>query len=117
MTAGCSQRINKSSPSQYRSTDILLAASSSSGQFFLQDGSYQRYVSGISDAICTDSRLGGVNNQTLDEAGAEANLDTQFAFGISFPTPATFFSTGGSPPFIPDSGTPTDTNEPYTAVS
>ncbi|VDC02574.1 unnamed protein product [Peniophora sp. CBMAI 1063] len=58
---------------------------------------------------------GGVNNQTLDEAGAEANLDTQFAFGISFPTSATFFSTGGQPPFIPDSGTPTDTNEPYTA--
>lgn len=59
---------------------------------------------------------GGVNNQTLDEAGDEANLDTQFAFGIAFPTPATFFSTGGSPPFIPDVGTPTDTNEPYTAV-
>ncbi|KZV69210.1 tripeptidyl peptidase A [Peniophora sp. CONT] len=58
---------------------------------------------------------GGVNNQTLAEAGGEANLDTQFAFGISFPTPATFFSTGGQPPFIPDSGTPTDTNEPYTA--
>ncbi|KAF7792844.1 hypothetical protein EIP86_003945 [Pleurotus ostreatoroseus] len=56
---------------------------------------------------------GGVNNQTLNEAGAEANLDTQFAFGLTFPTPATFFTTGGSPPFIPDIGTPTDTNEPY----
>ncbi|OCH92966.1 tripeptidyl peptidase A [Obba rivulosa] len=56
---------------------------------------------------------GGQNNQTESEAGDEANLDTQFAFGITFPTPATFFTTGGSPPFIPDIGTPTDTNEPY----
>lgn len=28
---------------------------------------------------------GGQNNQSLDEAGDEANLDTQFAFGISHP--------------------------------
>ena len=40
--------------------------------------------------------------------------DTQFAFGLTFPTPGTFFSTGGSPPFIPDVLTPTDSNEPYT---
>ncbi|EJF62249.1 tripeptidyl peptidase A [Dichomitus squalens] len=57
---------------------------------------------------------GGENNQTLDEAGAEANLDTQFAYGLTFPTPATFYSTGGSPPFIPDVLTPDDSNEPYT---
>lgn len=42
--------------------------------------------------------------------------DTQFAFGIAFPIPATFFTTGGSPPFIPDIGTPTDSNEPYLDV-
>lgn len=60
--------------------------------------------------------LGGLNNQTLAEAGAEANLDVQFAFGVSFPTPGTFYTTAGSPPFIPDIGTPTDTNEPYTDV-
>ncbi|KAJ7591538.1 tripeptidyl peptidase A [Mycena floridula] len=56
---------------------------------------------------------GGLNNQTLSEAGAEADLDVQFAFGLSFPISSTFFSTAGRPPFIPDSGTPTDTNEPY----
>ncbi|KAI0316450.1 tripeptidyl peptidase A [Amylostereum chailletii] len=56
---------------------------------------------------------GGQNNQSTDEAGAEANLDVQFAFGLTFPTPGTFFSTGGRPPFIPDQNTPTDTNEPY----
>ncbi|KAF9006659.1 tripeptidyl peptidase A [Cyathus striatus] len=58
---------------------------------------------------------GGLNNQTLSQSGAEAGLDVQFAFGISHPIPATFYSTAGMPPFIPDVGTPADTNEPYTA--
>ncbi|KAH8118643.1 tripeptidyl peptidase A [Phellopilus nigrolimitatus] len=57
---------------------------------------------------------GGQNSQNVSEAGDEADLDVQFAFGLTFPTPSTFFSTAGSPPFIPDIGTPTDTNEPYT---
>ncbi|KAG6828489.1 hypothetical protein H0H92_007804 [Tricholoma furcatifolium] len=63
----------------------------------------------------TQLRLGGLNNQTLSEAGDEANLDVQFAFGLSHPIPATFYTTGGSPPYIPDLGTPTNTNEhvPY----
>ncbi|KAI9455155.1 subtilisin-like protein [Lactarius psammicola] len=56
---------------------------------------------------------GGLNNQTLDEAGVEANLDVQFGLGISFPTPGTFYSIGGRPPFNPDAKTPIDTNEPY----
>lgn len=30
---------------------------------------------------------GGSNNQSLAAAGAEANLDVQFAFGISHPVP------------------------------
>ncbi|KAI9457302.1 subtilisin-like protein [Russula earlei] len=55
----------------------------------------------------------GQNDQTPENAGIEANLDTQFGFGIAFPTPGTFFSTGGSPPFVPDALTPSDTNEPY----
>ena len=59
---------------------------------------------------------GGLDNQTLSAAGDEANLDVQFAYGISFPTPGTFWSTGGRPPFKADTGTPTDTNEPYTEV-
>jgi tripeptidyl-peptidase-1 len=54
---------------------------------------------------------GGLNDQS--NPGVEANLDIQYTTGISFPTPNTYFSTGGSPPFIPDSQTPTNTNEPY----
>ncbi|KZT68040.1 tripeptidyl peptidase A [Daedalea quercina L-15889] len=56
---------------------------------------------------------GGVNNQTLADAGVEADLDTQYAFGLTYPTPGTFYTTGGSPPFTPDDLEPTDSNEPY----
>ncbi|KAF7332404.1 Peptidase S53 domain-containing protein [Mycena kentingensis (nom. inval.)] len=56
---------------------------------------------------------GGVNPQDGAQAGIEANLDVQFAFGLSHPIPATFYSTPGVAPFIPDAEEPTDTNEPY----
>ncbi|KAF9448925.1 subtilisin-like protein [Macrolepiota fuliginosa MF-IS2] len=54
---------------------------------------------------------GGLDDQT--KPGVESNLDVQYSTGISFPTPTTFWSTGGSPPFKPDTHTPTNTNEPY----
>jgi tripeptidyl-peptidase-1 len=54
---------------------------------------------------------GGLNTQS--DPGVEANLDTQYATGIAWPTPMIFYSTGGSPPFVPDDATPTNTNEPY----
>ncbi|KAJ3491365.1 hypothetical protein NLI96_g751 [Meripilus lineatus] len=54
---------------------------------------------------------GGGDDQ--NNPGVEANLDIQYTEGISFPTPNIYYSTGGSPPFIPDSETPTNTNEPY----
>ncbi|KAJ7132373.1 peptidase S8/S53 domain-containing protein [Mycena epipterygia] len=54
---------------------------------------------------------GGLNTQS--DPGVEANLDIQYTEGISFPTPNIYYSTGGSPPFMADSFTPTNTNEPY----
>lgn len=54
---------------------------------------------------------GGQDNQ--NDPGVEANLDIQYTTGMSFPTPNIYYSTGGSPPFTPDSQTPTNTNEPY----
>jgi len=54
---------------------------------------------------------GGGNNQS--DPGVEANLDIQTTTGLTFPTKNIYYSTGGSPPFKPDSFTPTDTNEPY----
>ncbi|KAJ7068722.1 subtilisin-like protein [Mycena amicta] len=56
---------------------------------------------------------GGKNNQSILAAGEEANLDTQFGLGIAYPTPGTFWSTGGRPPFSANTHTPVDTNEPY----
>jgi len=63
--------------------------------------------------ICS---IGGTNNQSYAAAGGEANLDTQTAFGLTWPTPGTFYSTGGKPPFKPDAITPENMNEPYTDV-
>ena len=60
--------------------------------------------------------VGGQNSQVLQNAGPEANLDTQYAFGLAYPTPGTFYSTGGSPPFNPDAKTATNANEPYDNV-
>ncbi|KAI0290954.1 Pro-kumamolisin, activation domain-containing protein [Multifurca ochricompacta] len=56
---------------------------------------------------------GGLNSQNISQAGDEADLDVQFGFGISSPTPGRYYSTGGRPKFTPDANTPTDTNEPY----
>ncbi|KZV70276.1 subtilisin-like protein [Peniophora sp. CONT] len=56
---------------------------------------------------------GGQNDQSIGKAGGEANLDVQYGFGVAFPTPGIFWSTGGSPPYVPDQRTPTDSNEPY----
>ncbi|KXN92351.1 Tripeptidyl-peptidase sed3 [Leucoagaricus sp. SymC.cos] len=56
---------------------------------------------------------GGKNDQELVQAGIEANLDVQFAFGLSWPTRNVAWSTAGKPPFRPDEFTSTNTNEPY----
>jgi tripeptidyl-peptidase-1 len=54
-------------------------------------------------------------NSTQLAAGTEleGNLDAETIIGITHPTPLFTFNTGGQPPFIPDAGTPSDTNEPY----
>ncbi|KAF9013555.1 subtilisin-like protein [Hymenopellis radicata] len=54
---------------------------------------------------------GGGDDQS--DPGVEANLDIQYTVGMTFPTNNTYYSTGGSPPFTPDTQTPTNTNEPY----
>ncbi|KAK4956928.1 hypothetical protein LTR66_013327, partial [Elasticomyces elasticus] len=61
---------------------------------------------------------GGIDFQALEtdylgKRDYEANLDSQTIGGFVYPTMIRVFSTGGSPPFIPDLHTPTDTNEPY----
>ncbi|KAG0144533.1 hypothetical protein CROQUDRAFT_659859 [Cronartium quercuum f. sp. fusiforme G11] len=64
---------------------------------------------------------GGQNLQTVTDEqafqglGIEANLDTQTALGFTAPTPNIFYPVGGNPPFVPDSFTPINSNEPYLA--
>lgn len=51
--------------------------------------------------------------QLENATSKEANLDVETILGMTYPTTAYSYSTGGSPPFVPDLNTPTDTNEPY----
>ena len=59
----------------------------------------------------------GVSLLYLCAAADRVAPDTQYAFGLTYPTPGTFYTTGGSPPFIPDALETTDSNEPYANVS
>ncbi|RDX48143.1 subtilisin-like protein [Lentinus brumalis] len=67
------------------------------------------------DVVAQNFTTVRVNNGGDDQSdpGVEANLDIQYTEGITAPTPNVYYSTGGSPPFDPDSNTPTNTNEPY----
>ncbi|KAK6440992.1 hypothetical protein LTR95_002775 [Oleoguttula sp. CCFEE 5521] len=56
-----------------------------------------------------------ISRVIAEDHDVEGNLDGQQVLSISWPTPFTAYSTGGSPPFNPDITTPTDTNEPYLA--
>lgn len=69
------------------------------------------------DTIIIDN---GNNEQSQENAteledgkDLEGNLDAETILGIDYPTPMITYNTGGSPPFIPDEYTDTDTNEPY----
>ena len=60
---------------------------------------------------------GGLETQddTVDD-DVEANLDVQYAYPLSYPTPGTYYSTGGLGELVPDLDQPTladDQNEPY----
>ncbi|KAI1612401.1 peptidase S8/S53 domain-containing protein [Exophiala viscosa] len=62
---------------------------------------------------------GNVYNGTSDAADGndrEANLDSEYIIGISYPTPLTTYNVGGeNPTFMPDINTPTNSDEPYLA--
>lgn len=60
---------------------------------------------------------GGLATQddTVDD-DVEANLDVQYAYPLSYPTPAFYYSTGGRGELVPDLDQPTaadNQNEPY----
>ncbi|QRW10121.1 tripeptidyl-peptidase I [Ceratobasidium sp. AG-Ba] len=73
---------------------------------------YSKYQSASSGKTFTVELINGGKN-TQSNPGIEANLDVQYGGAVSYGTPNIFYSTGGSPPYKPDSNTPTNTNEPY----
>ncbi|KAH6916261.1 peptidase S8/S53 domain-containing protein [Coprinopsis sp. MPI-PUGE-AT-0042] len=83
---------------------------------FVNDADLQNFYSKFrKDAqgfgIPTVSVNGGGNDQS--NPGIEANLDVQYTSAMSYPIPNIYYSTGGSPPFDPDTETTSNTNEPY----
>jgi tripeptidyl-peptidase I len=54
-----------------------------------------------------------IDDQGKNDNHGEANLDGELMVSTVGGLPITQFLTGGSPPFVPDINTPTDTNEPY----
>ncbi|KAI6034593.1 peptidase S8/S53 domain-containing protein [Pisolithus microcarpus] len=75
---------------------------------------FEAYVPAASGSNYTTVSInGGQNNQSIAAAGLEADLDSQYAFGLTYPTPRTLYTTAGSPPFDPDLHVPNNTNEPY----
>src|SRR6266702_690668 len=71
-----------------------------------------RYRSdGVGATFTVEQVNGGGNDPT--NPGIEANLNIQYTQAMAYPIQQVFYSTGGLPPFIPDSNVPTNTNEPY----
>lgn len=57
------------------------------------------------------SIAGGQNSQNLSESGVEAAIDTQLAYGLAYPIPGVYWSTRGTPPFVPDAKSLENGNE------
>ncbi|KAG8623448.1 hypothetical protein KVT40_008424 [Elsinoe batatas] len=59
---------------------------------------------------------GGLNDQNSLNNSVEANLDAQYGLALAFPVNATYYSTGGRGPLVPDLDQPSladNQNEPY----
>jgi tripeptidyl-peptidase I len=72
------------------------------------------------DTFKVEIIAGGNDEQTPENAtelaagkDMEGNLDSETLISIAYPILLTVYSTGRSPPFVPDLLTPANTNEPY----
>ncbi|KAH8986028.1 hypothetical protein EDB92DRAFT_1802191, partial [Lactarius akahatsu] len=121
ITASCLKQLYNDVGFVPRAEDNTIAITAYSEQFanlaHLQAFYEEQVPQALNTYFTPVSVKDGLNSQHLSQAGAEANLDLQFGFGISYPIPRTFCSTDGRPLFIPDANTPTNTNESYSVVS
>ncbi|QRV73000.1 tripeptidyl-peptidase I [Ceratobasidium sp. AG-Ba] len=75
---------------------------------------YKKYYPKATGSNFTvESVNGGINPQDPEEAGGEAQLDVQYAGGISYPVQNIYYTTAGRPPHINTTGTPDNNSEPY----
>jgi tripeptidyl-peptidase-1 len=66
------------------------------------------------DSIANGTTSQVYTNQTIeDQTNVEGNLDVQAMLGIGWPTKLIAYTVGGSPPYLPDAATTSDSNEPY----
>lgn len=59
---------------------------------------------------------GGLNEQNSSRSSKEAGVDIQYALSLAYNTTATYFTTGGRGPFVPEADQPNrgnSANEPY----
>ncbi|KAG9099641.1 hypothetical protein FS749_000774 [Ceratobasidium sp. UAMH 11750] len=75
---------------------------------------YKKYhPRAVRSNFTVESINGGINPQDPESAGGEAQLDVQYAGGISYPVQNIYYTTAGRPPFNPSIGTPDNNSEPY----
>ncbi|KAG9127880.1 hypothetical protein FRC07_007955 [Ceratobasidium sp. 392] len=71
------------------------------------------YPRAVGSNFTVESINGGINPQDPEEAGGEAQLDVQYAGGISYPVQNVYYTTAGRPPHINTTATPENNSEPY----
>ncbi|ROW06672.1 hypothetical protein VPNG_06738 [Cytospora leucostoma] len=75
-----------------------------------KSGAYEFQFDSIANGTTTQEYT---EEMIEDETNVEGNLDVQSMLGIGWPTKLIAYTVGGSPPFTPDTGTTSDSNEPY----
>ncbi|CAE6466677.1 unnamed protein product, partial [Rhizoctonia solani] len=71
------------------------------------------YPAAVGSNFTVESINGGINPQDPDQAGGEAQLDIQYAGGLSYPVQNIYYTTAGRPPFNASLGTTDNNSEPY----
>ncbi|CAE6533802.1 unnamed protein product [Rhizoctonia solani] len=75
---------------------------------------YKKYYPvAVGSNFTVESVNSGINPQDPEQAGGEAQLDVQYAGGISYPIQNIYYTTAGRPPFNASLGTPDNDSEPY----
>lgn len=84
-------------------------------------GDFHAFMNGLSpnesDANFTVVRInGGLNDEDSSSGSSEASLDVQYSISLGYNTLATYYTTGGRGPLVPDMEQPNasaSSNEPY----